>query len=213
MSRNGNSADQIRFGEFELDLQTGELWKSGKSLRLQPQPSRVLTTLAGQAGKLVTREEIRHAIWNGTTFVDFDQSLNFCIRQIRLALDDDRGAPRFVETVPRRGYRFIAPVTRVSDVPKGLAEKERHQNAIGKAGSLLGIGLAVVLIGAFAYRWRALHPARPSEWVQLTHFTDSATSPALSPDGRMLAFLRGPDTFAAPDRYTSSCCLMVNQYN
>jgi len=198
MSRNGNPACQIRFSAFELDLETGELQKEGKSVRLQPQPCKVLATLASQPGKLVTREEIRQQIWKGTTFVDFDQSLNFCIRQIRLALDDDRGAPRFVETVPRRGYRFIAPVTPVNSLPALPGKEKKKQGLIGNASLMLGIGLAVVLVGALAYHWERPHRVSPSEWVQLTDFTDSATSPEFSPDGRMLAFLRGPDTFNGP---------------
>jgi eukaryotic-like serine/threonine-protein kinase len=197
MGRYGNPQGHIRFGAFELDLDTGDLRKEGRTVRLQSQPSKVLATLASQPGKLVTREEIRHQIWNCTTFVDFDQSLNFCIRQIRLALDDDREAPRFVETVPRRGYRFIAPVIPVNSVavPPG---KEKKRNLIRNASLILAIGLAVVLVGAFVYRWKGPRRASPSEWVQLTNFTDSATSPEFSPDGRMLAFLRGPDTFVGP---------------
>jgi DNA-binding winged helix-turn-helix (wHTH) protein len=197
MGQDGNPQRHIRFGAFELDLDTGDLRKGGRAARLQRQPAKVLATLASQPGKLVTREEIRRQIWNGTTFVDFDQSLNFCIRQIRLALDDDRGAPQFVETVPRRGYRFIAPVVPVS-VPATVGKEKKKRGLIRNSGLMLGIGLAVVLVGALAYRWKRPHRVSPSEWVQLTDFTDSATSPEFSADGRMLAFLRGPDTFNGP---------------
>ena len=107
---NGQSA-RLRFGEFELDLEKGELRKNGRPVRLQPQPCRVLSALASRPGELVAREELKHRIWNGTTFVDFEQGLNFCVRQIRLALDDDAESPKFIETVPRRGYRFVFPVT------------------------------------------------------------------------------------------------------
>jgi Tol biopolymer transport system component/DNA-binding winged helix-turn-helix (wHTH) protein len=100
----------LRFGGFELDVHAYQLRKSGRPVRIQPQPARVLAILASDPGRLITREELHRKIWDGTTFVDFEQGLNFCIRQIRLALDDDAQAPRFIETVPRRGYRFLATV-------------------------------------------------------------------------------------------------------
>jgi DNA-binding winged helix-turn-helix (wHTH) protein/tetratricopeptide (TPR) repeat protein len=104
------------FGPFSLDLTSGELRRSGAVLKLQPQPSKLLILLVERAGELVTRDEIRRRVWGNETFVDFDQSVNFCVRQIRAALHDHADEPCFVETLPRRGYRFIAPVQRVSDV-------------------------------------------------------------------------------------------------
>lgn len=100
----------LRFGVFELDPQTGELRKSGKRVRLRPQAARVLTILASRPGRLVSREELEDEIWGRETFVDFEHGLNLCIQQIRAALDDDADTPRYVETLPRRGYRFIAPI-------------------------------------------------------------------------------------------------------
>jgi DNA-binding winged helix-turn-helix (wHTH) protein len=100
----------LRFGPFELDLDSCELWKSGVRVKLQLQPFRVLGLLASQPGRLLTREEIQREVWPDGTFVDFEQALNFCIRQIRSALGDQANTPRFIETLPRRGYRFIAPV-------------------------------------------------------------------------------------------------------
>src|SRR6266404_1987108 len=100
----------IRFGEFELEPKSGELRKAGVPVKLQPQPLRVLVLLASNPGELVTREEIQQAIWEGVTFVDFEHGLNFCIKQIRAALGDNAQAPRFIETLPKRGYRFIAAV-------------------------------------------------------------------------------------------------------
>src|SRR6266404_2751552 len=100
----------IRFGEFELEPKSGELRKAGVPVKLQPQPLRVLVLLASNPGELVTREEIQQAIWEGVTFVDFEHGLNFCIKQIRAALGDNAQSPRFIETLPRRGYRFIAEV-------------------------------------------------------------------------------------------------------
>jgi len=107
----------IRFAEFELRLDSGELWRSGEPVKLQPQPARVLELLVRHAGEVVSRDEIRRVVWGEETYVDFDLALNFCIRQIRGALGDSAERPRFVATVPRRGYRFLAPVERVSRPP------------------------------------------------------------------------------------------------
>lgn len=101
----------LRFGVFELDLKNEELRKSGSPIKLQPQPFKVLTLLTERPGELVSREEIRQQIWGGETFVDFERGLNFCISQIRAALGDDANTPRYIETLPRRGYRFIGPVS------------------------------------------------------------------------------------------------------
>jgi TolB-like protein/DNA-binding winged helix-turn-helix (wHTH) protein/Tfp pilus assembly protein PilF len=103
----------LRFGPFELDLRTSELRRDGRIVKLQQQPCRVLALLARRQGQLVTREQIRHAIWSADTFVDFEQGLNFCVRQVRAALADQAQQPRYVETLPRRGYRFLAPVEAV----------------------------------------------------------------------------------------------------
>src|SRR3981081_116555 len=105
-----SDANPLRFGAFDLDPTSGELRKDGDPVKLPPQPFKVLTLLARRSGEVVTRHEIREEIWSEETFVDFDQGLNFCIRQIREALGDDAEAPRFIETLPRRGYRFPAPI-------------------------------------------------------------------------------------------------------
>jgi DNA-binding winged helix-turn-helix (wHTH) protein/tetratricopeptide (TPR) repeat protein len=101
----------IRFGAFELDAASGELRKAGRSLKIHPQPFRVLLLLTERSGQIVTREEIRHCLWGNNTCVDFDGGINFCVNQIRAALADDAENPRYIETLPRRGYRFIAPNT------------------------------------------------------------------------------------------------------
>jgi DNA-binding winged helix-turn-helix (wHTH) protein len=100
----------FRFGDFELRLDSGELLRSGAAVKLQPRPAKVLEILAGQAGDVVPREEIRRAVWGDQTYVDFDLALNFCILQVRRALGDSAARPRYVATIPRRGYRFLAPV-------------------------------------------------------------------------------------------------------
>jgi DNA-binding winged helix-turn-helix (wHTH) protein len=104
----------VRFGLFELDLRTGELRKKGVKVALQEQPFQVLVTLLDRPGELVTREELRTKLWAGAVFVDFDHGLNKAVGKIRRALGDLAESPRFVETLERRGYRFIAPVEQVT---------------------------------------------------------------------------------------------------
>lgn len=103
-------ADVIRFGTFELDSRSGQLRTQGRIVRLAPQPFKLLTLLTSSPGRLVTREEIRTALWDGDTFIDFDQSVNFTIKQVREALNDTAERSIYIQTVPKRGYRFIAPV-------------------------------------------------------------------------------------------------------
>jgi DNA-binding winged helix-turn-helix (wHTH) protein len=99
-----------RFGQFELDIDAGEFRRNGRPVRLQPQPFKLLVLLIRRAGSLVSRDEIRAELWQEGTFVDFDQAVNFAIKQVRDALGDSADRPLYLETVPRRGYRFIAPV-------------------------------------------------------------------------------------------------------
>jgi cholera toxin transcriptional activator len=107
----GNQSGRVvRFGVFELDLAAGELRKSGARLRLQEQPFQVLALLLQRAGDVVTREELRQKLWPADTFVDFDHSLNTAVNKLREALGDSASSPRYIETLARRGYRFIAPL-------------------------------------------------------------------------------------------------------
>src|SRR5215472_2294704 len=101
---------KLQFGVYELDRDALELRKNGVPVRLQEQPLRVLAVLLDRPGEIVTREELQERIWGKDTFVDFEQSLNKAVNRLREALNDEPGLPRYVETVPRRGYRFIAPV-------------------------------------------------------------------------------------------------------
>jgi DNA-binding winged helix-turn-helix (wHTH) protein len=102
--------ETYRFGQFELDLAAGELRRNAGRVRLQPQPFKLLALLVRRAGALVGRDEIRSELWPDGTFVDFDQSVNFAVKQIRDVLGDSAERPLYIETVPRRGYRFIAPI-------------------------------------------------------------------------------------------------------
>ena len=113
---------RLRFGVFELDLRAGELRKHGLRVRLQEQPFQVLAMLVGHPGEVVTREELQKKLWPADTFVDFDHGLNKAISKIREALGDSAESPRFVETVARRGYRFLADVKTADAAPVGGAE-------------------------------------------------------------------------------------------
>jgi len=105
-----------RFGQFELDLRTAEIYKEGKRIKLQDQPCQVLTLLTERPGELVTREELQKKLWPNDTFVDFDHGVNIAINKLRDALGDSAEHPRFIETLPRRGYRWLGPVECVGDV-------------------------------------------------------------------------------------------------
>jgi len=126
-----NNTRIARFGVFELDLGAGELRKSGVKLRLQGQPIQVLTLLLERAGDVVTREELRQKLWPSDTFVDFDHSVNTAINKVREALGDSASSPRYVETLARRGYRFIAPVD--NGAPTGASPAATRQEPLQPA--------------------------------------------------------------------------------
>jgi DNA-binding winged helix-turn-helix (wHTH) protein/Tol biopolymer transport system component len=190
----------VRFQDFEVFLDSGELYKSGHRVKLSGQPMQVLTLLLDKAGQMVSREEIQKSLWPDT-FVDVDHSLNAIVNRIREVLGDSAENPRFVETLPRRGYRFIAPVEHFPPAnPDDLLElaPEHDTRPRRRSPGMLSIGLAVVVtVVALSAFWEHRRPHENPKWVQLTSFADSATSPALSSDGRMIAFIRGPDTFVS----------------
>jgi DNA-binding winged helix-turn-helix (wHTH) protein len=139
----------LRFGTFELDLQIGELRKSGIRVKLQPQPFRILTLLLENAGELVSRDELSEKFWPAETYVEFDRSLNRAIVKLRDTLGDTAESPRFIETVPKRGYRFIAPVTRSPILtPEPVAVPEPPRRFVWKP---LVIGLLTLALGVGAY--------------------------------------------------------------
>ncbi len=144
-----NEGKLLRFGVFEVDLSAGELRKSGKRIRLQEQPFQVLVTLLENAGRVVTRDDLRQNIWPADTFVDFDHSLNTAVNKIRETLGDSASSPRFVETLARRGYRFIAPV---EGTPAPQVSSSIAPSAAGSTtGTQIGIGETTI-------EETALHP-------------------------------------------------------
>ena len=135
---------QIRFAAFTFDPATGFLSKNGTPVPLQSQPARVLAVLAARPGVMVTRDELRREVWR-ETWVDFDQGLNFCIRQIRIALDDDARRPTFVQTLPNRGYRFVAAVTPLGAAM--LAPPERRRSFRARVTWAAGLSAAALIGG------------------------------------------------------------------
>ena len=200
----------IRFGVFELDARSGELRRSGVLLNLQDQPLKVLECLLERPGELVTRDALRQRLWPGDTFVDFEQGVNAAVKRLRETLADSAESPRFVETLPRRGYRFIAPVERDTrdrpgpapaapdqrasltgtQFPSAVGEKtpavvRRWRRALSAAGA---IALVLLTIAAWLRRAPAEMPAAPLSLIALTTLTGSEYGPTFSPDGRQVAF-------------------------
>jgi DNA-binding winged helix-turn-helix (wHTH) protein/TolB-like protein len=132
----------VRFEDFEFSTVSGELRRGDIAARLEPQPARVLAVLVERAGDVVTRAELQQRVWSDDTFVDFERGLNYCIAQIRTALGDSASQPRFIETLPRRGYRFVA---RVQDAPVPMPPVRRRppMGAVAAAVAILAIVLAV----------------------------------------------------------------------
>ena len=128
MSLETRSREVFRFGTFEVNVRVGEVRKQGVRIKLREQPFHVLTVLLHRSGEVVTREELRSQIWAADSFVDFDNSLNTSINKLREALGDSAENPRFIETLPRRGYRFIAPVT--CDNRKSVGEPVRAKTSL-----------------------------------------------------------------------------------
>ena len=178
------------FGIFELNLRSGELRKNGSRLKIQDQSLKVLAVLLDHPGELVTRDELRNQLWPSDTFIDFDHSINVAIKRLREALSDEAENPRFIETLPRRGYRFIAPVNRPFDDAPTTSTRARSAHPI-----LYMFALLVVLGGTAGAAW--LYFARNVESklppVRVVPVTGQAGDASLSPDGNEVAFKRSSD--------------------
>jgi DNA-binding winged helix-turn-helix (wHTH) protein len=189
---------KLQFGVYELDRDAMELRKHGVTIRLQEQPFRVLAMLAERPGEVITREQLREQIW-GNTFVDFDQSLNKAVNRVREALNDNAGIPQYVETIPRRGYRFIAPVAAnpqteaqgttvpVSSGPAPApAQSTSHRSPSRMAVMALATVSVLAAIGITTVAWLR-QPKKPTV-QEARHLTSFGFEPALSRDGKLLAF-------------------------
>jgi len=143
-----------RFGLYEFDAESGELRKSGRAMAIEPQPARALALLLARADQLVTRDELKDAIWGKDTHVDFDRGLAYCISQIRTALGDAGESPRFIQTIPRKGYRFIAPLhparaVETTDAEQGTAPSGSN-NWLRTRWPLIGTAALFLCIGIVA---------------------------------------------------------------
>jgi Tol biopolymer transport system component/DNA-binding winged helix-turn-helix (wHTH) protein len=211
----------IRFGPFDADLQTQELRKRGIRIRVPGQSFQILKMLLQRHGDLVTRDELRQALWPADTFVDFDHGLSAAVNRLRDALGDSAEEPRFIETLPRRGYRFIGAITPpppapavtpaetlVESPPAFIAEINKKSKPVWTKGEIIASLLAVTLcslLAVFAYwKWRD-RPQFPSLTpVPFTALPGFAGFPAISPDGSRIAFAwsggpvsasKGPDLY------------------
>jgi DNA-binding winged helix-turn-helix (wHTH) protein/Tol biopolymer transport system component len=189
-----------QFGDFRLDCGRFELLQNDRVIRLERKPMELLILLLARDGQLVTRMEIAGHLWSSEVFVDTEHGINTAVRKIRQVLGDDPENPRFVQTVTGKGYRFLAPVLPISPAESPPSEPALAASSPAKRKSLVwyivaGACVLFVIAGMTLYRSRR----RPPEitYMQLTDFTDSAVAPVLSPDGRMLAFIRGSSTFAS----------------
>jgi len=193
------------FGEFRLDCGRFELLRNNRALRVERKPLELLVLLASRAGLLVTRPEIVERLWSNEVFVDTEHGINTAIRKLRQLLHDDPDDPRFIQTVTGMGYRFVAPVATIApsvqveaipEPPVAAAPPSRSR----VIGWYVGAGVCVVLALAGMVLYRSRHRPPEVRYTQLTDFTDSAVAPALSPDGRMVAFIRGSQAFLSADQ-------------
>jgi Tol biopolymer transport system component/DNA-binding winged helix-turn-helix (wHTH) protein len=212
-SPGANGSIRLRFGDFQFDSEARKLFRDGKLVKIQPQPLRVLEALVTRPGETVSREKLRAFIWGQATFVEFDQGLNYCIRQIRLALRDQALNPKYVETLPKQGYRFIAPVTgdmeeiilpapldppalaleRVGNVRNSQTSIPPSEAAPRKwllaGGSVFAVLLLIIGVG----RWLAGRgqEIRPMKVSFVTTYPADELDPSFSPDGTQVAFSWG----------------------
>ena len=198
----------LGFSVFEIDMRSGELRKRGVRVPLQQQPFRILVRLVECPGEIVTREALREELWAADTYVDFEQGINAAVKRLREALGDSAETPRFIETLPKRGYRFIAGVrhTPISDQRPAV---EAPSAGTGKGEAILGrpaaeplvaprttrraaYGLAALIAGAGLALWLGMRareqPAPTMRESQLTAYEGFETEPAFSPDGNQVVF-------------------------
>jgi Tol biopolymer transport system component/DNA-binding winged helix-turn-helix (wHTH) protein len=216
------TAQKIRFGAFELDRQTAELYKNGTKLKLQGQPIAVLALLLERPGELVTREEIRKHLWPEDTFVDFEHSLNTHIKKLRQVFDDDAETPRYIETLPRRGYRFVAQVKAAPNASAVVEQTPSEASTESKAAPppksrrwkySLAVLVAFALLAGLLYRFAApnvaqlirLRQLQQLTVVPLTALPGNVASPTFSPDGSQIAFAwDGENNGAGYDLYVKA---------
>jgi Tol biopolymer transport system component/DNA-binding winged helix-turn-helix (wHTH) protein len=194
----GQTWTRIRFGAFDMDRTSGELRKLGLRIKLQEQPLRILILMLDHAGEVIAREQLREHLWPGGTYVDFEHSLNAAIAKLRQALSDSAENPRFIETIPRRGYRFIAPLERLDVTPPANARPIAAEEALpvptpalpsGRHGVVSGLAvLGVVALGIIAIATFRSAPENNALLTRVTSDSGLAKDPVISNDGKLIAY-------------------------
>lgn len=188
----------VCFGEFTAELEERELFRNGSKVRLQGQPFEILAVLLEHPGRLVTRDELRQRLWPSDTFVDFEHGLNAAVNRLREALDDSAEEPRFIETLPRRGYRFIAAIDRAAVAVAQTVPERRHDRAHFRDWRLFSAiaGVSLVLVTVFGILfWASRHRRQPIaarstvKIFPLTGAIGAEQQPAFSPDGTRVAYV------------------------
>ena len=180
-----------RFGHFEADLTERKLTKMGARIRLQEQPFRILLILLEHPGQIVTRDQIRQQVWAQDTFVDFDAALNTAMRKLREALNDSADNPRFLETIPRQGYRFLGPVSWSPELQVATltTRPDRRRLYLWASTALIMLAGAV---GGFRYLRSAVIQITPKDTIVLADFANSTGDEIL--DDTLKTALNGPST-------------------
>jgi DNA-binding winged helix-turn-helix (wHTH) protein len=206
----------LLFGPFAVNADTGELRKRGVRVRLSGQPFQILLLLLANPGGLVTRDELRERLWSDGTFVDFEHGVNAAINKLRRALGDSAEHPRYIETVPGRGYRFIGGLERAPDAvpPAGGSHPEASSDRRSNRRLTVAAIAAVSSLAVVFTMWRRPDdPSDPRPWkvVRLTADTGISDHPALSPDGKLLAYSSDASAPAERDLSGGGTDLYVSQ--
>jgi len=197
MSETRFAEAMVCFDVFQVDLRARELRREGRRVKLQEQPCRVLFLLLERAGEVVTREELREKLWPADTFVDFDHGLNSAVARLREALRDSAEKPRFIETISKRGYRFIAPFQPAASpvAESSLSPAVQHSTrlrSLARRGVWIGSTFCLALLSVLTL-WALYRPSPDSqleriEVVPLIGLRGLQATPAFSPDGTLVAF-------------------------
>ena len=208
MGANGSTPVSARFDRFHVDLSSGELLRSGERVPIQEKPLQVLRLLLEAEGNVVTREQLRSALWPADTFVDFEHGVNTAVKKLRQALEDSADNPRFVETLPKFGYRFISPVEWLGNgyhahpivphIDPTVAAAVRPSVAVGQMSQASGrpwrfasLAISLLLLAGLGVLWLRSRPhSQPSQLtiVPFTTFPGFEIAPSFSPDGNQVVF-------------------------
>jgi len=213
MLQQARSSNMVRFDVYEVDLRAEELYKAGRKIKLQVQPFHVLAMLLEQPGEVLTREELRNRLWPADTFVDFDHSLNTAVKKLRQALGDDKAKPRFVETLPKRGYRFIGTVkqpasasTRTAANVVGAAPAKAASQKASTFSKWVGCVAKVRGEDGHSFTWVAIDETTAAERQKLNAANDDVGLSLLIASQRLLLVPEGTPVRVLEVEPTNSRC-------